>query len=340
MTVKNFFIALNIRRKRFNRYGLAFFCTLAVLLGLLTVLKSIYYFPPMNNTPSNESTKRDYSSISPSARQLLLLKGFSDIPFAEQAAKLMLHPKTYINNLDNMEFAFKARLMHFESRYRSIDQLFEGLPIRNILELSSGFSFRGLDLVQRKGVTYIDTDLAEVIDTKKNFVEALTPPNANPPGKLQIVPLNALDEAQFKEVVALFPAGELAILTEGLLMYLNVDEKKKLFGLVRNILSQRGGYWIVADVYVRKEIDQRNIMVNDNLQGFYEAHNIEENKFESFEEAETLFREAGLIIDKTSDLDYSNSTTYQNIQPSATAEQKEILKNAGQIRATWKLKLA
>src|SRR5665213_3860827 len=117
----------------------------------------------MNSIPTPNSNNRDFTSVSPSARQLLLLKGFGDIPFAKQAAQLMLHPKTYINNLDNMDFPFKARLVHFESRYRSIDELLEGLPVHNVLELSSGFSFRGLDLVQRKEVNYIDTDLPEVI---------------------------------------------------------------------------------------------------------------------------------------------------------------------------------
>ena len=294
----------------------------------------------MNNTPSQNSTTKDYSSISPSARQLLLLKGFGNIPFAEKAAQLMLHPKTYINNLSNMDFAFKARLMHFESRYGSIDQLLAGLPIHNVLELSSGFSFRGLDLVQHKAVNYIDTDLPEVIELKKQFIEALTPTNSNPVGKLQTLPLNALNEEQFEETTNLFPAGEIAILTEGLLMYLNPEEKQKLFGIIHNILQKRGGYWIVADVYIRKDIDQRNIMVNDNLQAFYNAHNIEENKFESFEAAEKLFNDAGLIIDKKSTADYSSSGTYQNILPTATTEQAEILKNAGQIRVTWRLKVA
>ena len=99
----------------------------------------------MNNTPTEETRNRDYSSISPSAKQLLLLKGFTEIPFARQAAELMLHPKEYIANLADMDFSFNARLMHFESRYRSIDELLNGVPISNVLELSSGFSFRGLD---------------------------------------------------------------------------------------------------------------------------------------------------------------------------------------------------
>ncbi len=305
----------------------------------------------MNTTPTDDSGKRDYSSIGPSARQLLLLKGYTDIPFARQAAELMLQPKKYVAELDKMDFPFKARLMHFESRYRSIDQLLEGIQAKNILELSSGFSFRGLDLVGRKEVHYIDTDLPEIIDIKMKFIEALTPnisagsrggdpAGTVPQGKLATIALNALDEQQFYETVQLFPPGELAILTEGLLMYLGIEEKKKLCAIIHRVLKERGGYWIVADIYVRKDIDQQHVMVNDSLRGFYEAHNIEENKFESFEAAERFFKDNGLVIDNVAGGDYSNLGGLQSYLSGASAAQVDIIKNAAQIRATWRLKVA
>ncbi len=292
----------------------------------------------MNVTPSENSSKRDFSSISPSAKQLLLLKGYSSIPFARQAAELMLSPKTYVADLSLMDFPFKARLMHFEARYRSIDQLLEPLPIHNILELSSGFSFRGLDLIQQKDVYYIDTDLPEMVETKTQFIEALASQNPTP-GKLETRALNALDEKQFQETIQLFPPGEVAILTEGLLMYLNVEEKKKLCAIIRSVLQQRGGYWIVADIYVRRQIDQRYVMVTDALQNFYLAHNIEENKFESFEAAEKFFNDEGLIIDQQADGDYSKLNSYQNLFGKMGTEQSGIIKNASQVRATWRLKI-
>ena len=252
----------------------------------------------------------------------------------------MLAPKEYIANLDNMDFSFKARLMHFEWRYRSIDQLMDGLPVTNVLELSSGFSFRGLDLIRHKDVYYIDTDLPEVIETKKSFVEGLTSTDFQPIGKLEILPLNALDEMQFMETVKRFPAGPVAILTEGLLMYLNPEEKLKLFGIIHQVLQQRGGYWIVADIYVRKEIDLRNVMLTEALQNFYAAHNIEENKFESFEAAEKLLCIPGLEIDKEASGDYSNLDSLKPFLDAASPQQLTILKNAAQVRATWRLKLA
>ena len=57
--------------------------------------------------------------------------------------------------------------MHFENRYWSIDQLLNDLTIINILEISSGYSFRSLEYTRQKAVHYIDTDLPDVIAAKK-----------------------------------------------------------------------------------------------------------------------------------------------------------------------------
>jgi hypothetical protein len=86
-----------------------------------------------------------------------------------------------------------------ENRYRSIDQLLNDLIIINILELSSGYSFRGLDYIIQKDVHYIDTDLSDVIAVKKEFYGSLKKEGANTKGKLELLSLNALDEKNFYE---------------------------------------------------------------------------------------------------------------------------------------------
>ena len=49
---------------------------------------------------------------------------------------------------------------------------------------------------------------------------------------MEILPLNALDEEKFNEVVSHFPPGEIVIVNEGLLMYLNNEEKQKLCSII------------------------------------------------------------------------------------------------------------
>jgi len=286
------------------------------------------------------SKDRDYSSISPSARSLLSLKGFTDIPFALEAAKLISRPDHYQPDFSIKDLAFWARVLHFESRYKSINQLLAGLPIQNILEISSGFSFRGLSSVLNKAVYYIDTDLPDVIATKLNLLDDLLPHDIVPHGELETLALNALDEAAFTTIAGHFPGGEILIINEGLLVYLDMDEKRKLCQNIRKVLQQRGGYWITADIYVKSPNRFPELKMNDKLQEFFREHRIEENKFNSFEEAEAFFKAEGFVIDKEAEAEHQNSGSLKYLLANATQEQLENMRRVGRVRATWRLKLA
>jgi hypothetical protein len=223
---------------------------------------------------------RDPATISPSAYSLLLMKARTSIPYAREAAALLqkksapTEPALPSVPADAPVFdtaAYWASVLHFESRYWSINQLLADLTATNILEISSGFSFRGLALSNTLPVYYIDTDLPNIIAGKQGFVDALTgisapagpttngpatpgPAETNQPpaGHYELCPLNALDPAAFEAVVARFPPGPLTIVNEGLLVYLDDAEKKQLCANIRNALLARGGHWITADIYVRK----------------------------------------------------------------------------------------
>ena len=184
----------------------------------------------MANIDNEATPSHDYSAISPSAYALLMMKGHTDIPFAREAAALLENANKG-QEMFTSDFGLGSpanywiTVMHFESRYWSIDQLLEDQPYTNILELSSGFSFRGLALSRRQPVFYIDTDLEGVIAGKQRFVDALTAgagnypgtggPTRDAPGHYELQPLNVLDPAAFKKIIARFPPGPIAIVNEG-----------------------------------------------------------------------------------------------------------------------------
>lgn len=283
-------------------------------------------------------TTRDYSTISPTAKSLLLLKGSTNIPFVKEAAQLMLAPHPYQPDLSTNDLSFWGRLLHFEARYWSIDQLLEDLSIKNILEVSSGFSFRGLKAVEQPGYHYIDTDLPEVVAVKKEFVAALT--GKQVVGILELLPLNALDEAQFQERVDRFPPGEIVIVNEGLLMYLDEQEKETLCRIIHKVLTQRGGYWITADIYVKWNEEKAGILRGKEWEAFYVQHKIMENKFDSFEAAEAFFHKMGFKVDKTAARDHTKLTAFPRLMETATEAQLQKMRQGGRIRATWRLKIA
>jgi O-methyltransferase involved in polyketide biosynthesis len=285
------------------------------------------------------SINRNYNTISPSAKSLLLMKGHTNIPFARQTAELIVHPDKFNPDFNNKNMSFWARVLHFENRYWTIDQLLADLTIKNILELSSGFSFRGLETIKKKGFYYIDTDLPDVIAIKKHIMTFLSKNSLNTEGKLEILPLNALDQRQFHEIVTHFPDGEIAIVNEGLLMYLDTIEKEKLCAIIHKILKERGGYWITADIYLKKQIDKLDLNIDSKTQRFFEQHQIENNKFDSFEDAKTFFKRMGFRIDKEADIKNSKLSSLKYFMKSTTIKQLIRIRRAGKMQATWLLSL-
>jgi O-methyltransferase involved in polyketide biosynthesis len=283
-------------------------------------------------------TNRNYKTISPSAKSLLLTKAITKIPFARQAAELMMYPEKFNPDIINKDIGFWTRVVHFENRYWSIDQLLKGLPIKNILELSSGFSFRGLEAIKQNKIHYIDTDLPDVITAKKDFISALQPDSSKAEGKLEILPLNALDEKNFDEIITRFPAGEIVIINEGFLMYLDADEKEKLCRIIYKTLKQRGGYWITADIYIKSQIKDHNLKIEHDKH-FFEEHNIEDNKFDSFEAAKSFFNKAGFLIDKEAEPARSNLSSLKYLLASEKSDELLKRSEANKIRATWRLKI-
>jgi O-methyltransferase involved in polyketide biosynthesis len=283
---------------------------------------------------------RNFNSISPSARTLLLMKGYTSIPFARKTAELIKYPEEYTTDFDQKDISFRARTVHFESRYLSIDQLLEDIPARNILELSSGFSFRGLEKVRQNEVYYIDTDLPEVIKIKKDFITVLNTDPASMKGTIELQSLDALNDTEFHEVVKHFPAGEIVIVNEGLLMYLNTAEKEKLCNTIHGILKERGGYWITADIYLKNMVKRIDIKTGKAETEFFEQHNIEDNKFESFEQALDFFKRMGFIIEREANVDKSKISSMKYLIKSLTIKQILKMRKGRRMQETWRLKPA
>ena len=295
-------------------------------------------------------------TISPSAYALLLMKSHTSIPYARETAGLLSAqsvpaPTAAIPLSADVDPAdYWIRTMHFESRYWSINQLLADLTATNILEISSGFSFRGLDLSNKQPVFYIDTDLPNIINSKQHFVDALAA-DSHPIGHYELSPLNALDPEAFEAVVNKFPPGPLAIVNEGLLVYLDLTEKAQLCANIRKALLARvppagpsappwpgrpsGSRWITADIYIRRKEESKN----DAWRQWSTAHGLEEKKFASFEEAEKFFYNAGFIMEKEATQDYSRLTSFSQFLKATGPQALNELRRRGRprVHATWRL---
>jgi hypothetical protein len=281
---------------------------------------------------------RNFNTISPSAKSLLFMKAYTNIPFALETADLAAFPEKFSPDYENKDINFWIRLVHFEKRYQSINELLEGLKIKNFLELASGYSFRSLDKTLNEECFYIDTDLDDMIHRKKIMAGELMK-NKKIIGNLDFSSLNALDEKQFNDIVDKFPAGEIVILNEGLLMYLNEKEKSILSNIIHKILEKRGGYWITADIYFKTESNKSFMHFEDHTRKFFEEHKIQDNKFESPESAAEFFDKNGFVIDKESESDYSKLSSIKYYLKLLKSDPEYKRDKKEKYQTTWRLKI-
>lgn len=288
-----------------------------------------------------ESLSSRYESISTSAKSLLLTKALTTIPFAKEAAGLIWGEESIQLTQEKLSsIGFIMRLLHFEKRYLSINKALDELGIKNIIELSSGFSFRGLNICKDPEVFYIDTDLPEIIDKKKIILRELTKNFCNyPTDNLYLLALNVLDRNAFTETINHFSNGPIAIVNEGLLVYLNEDQKRSVSKIIHDLLKERGGYWITADIYIKKETQDSitDGFYDEKGEKFLVEHQVEENKFENFESAESFFKTCGFNIYKRFDISSSQLSSIRYLA-SFPRNKLDELKGRKTSRETWILK--
>jgi O-methyltransferase involved in polyketide biosynthesis len=286
------------------------------------------------------ASSRDFNTISPSAGVLLMMKALTDIPFAKDTAAMVGDLDAFVKSVrEKRSKVLMGRMIHFENRYKTIDLALAAINPQQVLELSSGFSCRGLAMALDKEVTYVDTDLPEFITNKKILVARLMEEKRlDLKGKLFIEPLNALDEEQFNKIVQLLPPGPVTIVNEGLLVYLDSTEKRKLCAIIHHLLKERGGYWITGDVYIKKDmtalLGQPQDEFDERLTKFLEEHRVEENKFDSYETAREFFISCHFSVSRRIDIDYSSLSSLKHM-PHLVEEDK--VREWMQGRETWVL---
>lgn len=228
---------------------------------------------------------------------MLALRALSpELPFVREAAELVLGSERLAAEHARVQglAGWQLRLWHFVERYQSLDTMLAASGITNVVELAAGLSLRGLALAQRQAVTYVDTDLPEMIETKRRLVDQLAVGQLV--GDVRLRAMNALAEGELAAAVAELPPGPVAVMNEGLLMYLDDAEKRRLATSVGDVLAQRDGVWITADIYLKTPASMPTYGQDDRTRAFLATHRVEDNKFDSFAAAEQLFTDAGFTV--------------------------------------------
>jgi len=125
-------------------------------------------------------------------------------------------------------------------RHVMIDRALEDAKLAHVLELAAGLSRRGAHLSGRPDVTVTEVDLPAVIARKRALLERTAEGRAvlaRPNLRLVAGDVASIDLAA---LAAAPPGARLAVVAEGLLMYLDAAAQRDLFARVRALLGAGG----------------------------------------------------------------------------------------------------
>ncbi|MCL4478981.1 MAG: class I SAM-dependent methyltransferase [Deltaproteobacteria bacterium] len=199
---------------------------------------------------------KSFNKVGMTAKFVAYWRQYSDIPFAKDIAEFIDANKTIEtflskNQITTDEISWYAPL--FEVRYKSILKTVRRKRMKQVLELASGISLRGLNLTQDTDISYVETDLEELTDEKIALVSMLRQKySLADNGNFRLSAANALDLHQLVSAIKHFRNDlPVAVISEGLFPYLTIHEMETVVRNVRHILMKFGGIWITPDFLLK-----------------------------------------------------------------------------------------
>ena len=257
----------------------------------------------------------DPSLISVTAKVAAYYRQFSDIPFAEEVARLIGAEAAYDrilreHGLEREKLTFYAPM--FEARYKSLTQLIHRSGASQVLELASGYSLRGLDLTRSGTLRYVETDLPEVVAAKLGLLEDVRQQHGIPPSQRHVVTAaDALDFDQVRAAAAVLdPRQPVAVLCEGLIMYLSKTETARLATNIHRLIGEfAGGAWITPDFTFRveaRDLPPERVRLREAITGVTQRQ-IDASAFEDDHDLTAFLGRMGFNVQIRSQIDETQS---------------------------------
>lgn len=276
-----------------------------------------------------------YKKIGPTAYEVASQRALSNIKYAKEIFKEI---GGYIDSATPEELAYlKEASMHniapmFESRYKLTDKIINQSGIRQILELASGLSPRGLSYADDPTFTFVETDLPEMIEEKRRIVNNIVGERKN----LYLEEADALNLDSLLVAARHFKPSPIVIVAEGLLRYLNFDQKASVAKNVHAILEKFGGFWVTPDIaiaapshYDKEHGHQVGVLKMSGI-------DLEKNKFESTQSGQIFMEDLGFTVQRVPLLEVLDELETTKVLQWSTDKVKELLNG----RETFVMKIA
>ena len=262
-----------------------------------------------------KKTPYDFRRVSVTALVPAFARGdYTDIPWAKEMLQVLRERGARLPENPWPERTIADWAVFFEARFRAVSRLVEEKGAAQVLELAAGLSPRGMEFA-RRGVVYVEADLAESMATKRELVTAIL---GSVPDGLHLCAASVIDRAQVLECCSPFGEGRpVAVTAEGLLRYLTFEEKTQLAANVHEILRRYGGWWITPDIHL-KSWAQRQTAAYRQSETETLGRSLDANYFADLDDAQRFFEACGFSVESRPLLEGLGG-------PIAPAQKEEVL---------------
>lgn len=199
-----------------------------------------------------------FDAVSPTAKVVGYLRCMDPTLAFAHHLSFSTDAERTLRNHDITDPLVQARMsILFCSRYRTINAVVARLGHRQILEIASGISPRGLQWSRENPRTvYIESDLPRLMRQKAKILRNSIQEDAVlSRGVLHCCGIDALDLGSIRHALEYTdPRAALTIVTEGLLLYFNADEMKTFMTHMATILAERPAATWVVDLVSRTNL--------------------------------------------------------------------------------------
>ena len=198
-----------------------------------------------------EGATPDHQKISFTAKLVALGRSFTTLPFAKDVSELVGALALSEELARDSGFTLSDLMApSVEARYQSLVHAIKRSGVRQVLEFASGVSLRGLAMtLDDPGLIYVETDLPDLTSEKQRIMETILTRHQLPePDNYHVFVTNILSWDEVERALAPFAPDEpIAVVHEGLYMYLNRAEKELGLQHIKRVLARFGGVWITPD---------------------------------------------------------------------------------------------
>ena len=137
-----------------------------------------------------------------------------------------------------------------EARVKLVNRILKEKNVKQILEIAAGFSSRGIEMTKDASINFIEVDLPGIMNEKRGILKALVFEQSKISSRpnLYFYDGNALNQGDLLTATKVFKKEPIAVVNEGLLTYLDFEEKANVAGNVHRLLESFGGVWVTPNL--------------------------------------------------------------------------------------------